>query len=348
MMRHTWLYLTNLLLLGLALGLPREALCQGCDQTYTATSHWSCDNGLTICQSTGCTPIGDPHEFCSIGYGLCCGRQTLSANTINDPWDCCQPPSDGCPDGEIFSNCECQAKGGSPIIVDTTGRGFYLTSADSGVVFDIAGDGHPHQMGWTTATSGNAFLALDRNHNGYIENGTELFGDFTQQPKSDRPNGFLALAEFDKPENGGNGDGVIDNRDAVFSRLLLWIDENHDGISQRSELYTLPQLGVFSLALRFKESRRTDGFGNQFRYKAAVNPDPSDGESKDGRWAYDVFFVIANKAGATRGNCGRTPQRAGGHSVGPLLPDRIDITPGHSGGASAVPADNTMNSGGGQ
>jgi hypothetical protein len=179
----------------------------------------------------------------------------------------------------------------SPIIIDTTGKGFGLTSAQNGVLFDFYGNGQPIQVAWTSANSGNAFLALDRNHNGMIDSGKELFGNITKQPPSPDRNGFLALAEFDKPENGGNDDGVIDSRDAVFSHLLLWIDTNHDGISQPSELHTLPELGVYSLALQYTDSRRTDQFGNQFRYKAAVNPDPQDGESKDGRWTYDVFLV---------------------------------------------------------
>jgi hypothetical protein len=189
----------------------------------------------------------------------------------------------------------CECKGISPIVIDTTGTGFQLTSAGNGVLFDFYGNGHSIQMAWTSANSNNAFLALDRNHNGRIDSAKELFGNITEQPPSPEPNGFLALAEFDKAENGGNGDGIIDSRDAVFSHLLLWIDANHDGISQTNELHSLPELGVYSLALKYTEARRTDQFGNQFRYKSAVNPDPEDSESKDGRVTYDVFLQTLKK-----------------------------------------------------
>jgi hypothetical protein len=164
--------------------------------------------------------------------------------------------------------------------------------AENGVIFDFLGDGHPVQMAWTAGNSRNAFLALDRNHNGRIDDAQELFGNLTAQPPSDDPSGFRALSVFDEPENRGNGDGIIDEKDAIFSQLLLWIDENHDGISQPNELHRLPELGVYSLALKYTESRRTDQYGNQFRYKAAINPDPQDGQSKDGRWIYDVFFMV--------------------------------------------------------
>jgi hypothetical protein len=209
------------------------------------------------------------------------------------------------PGGAVAQPCCLDSGGGcnpSPIIVDTTGQGFHLTSAEEGVLFDFYGDGHPIRVAWTAAGSGNAFLALDRNHNGKIDNGRELFGNLTAQPPCPDGggacrNGYRALAEFDKPENGGNGDGIIDHRDLVFSHLLLWIDENHDGISQPNELHTLSELGVYSLSLRYKEEWLEDSFGNLFHYKGVVNPDQNDGESKDGRSNYDVFFAEINDEG---------------------------------------------------
>jgi hypothetical protein len=252
-----------------------------------------------------CTKCTAPQQ--SVMIGLPCGQRDLAGNCIAPdynnttyglpgPTSCdnstakgnypAPPPPPGGPGpGWCFVGC------GTPVILDISGNGFHLTDAKDGVVFDISGSGTPVQIAWTASGLDNAFLALPA-ADGLVHGGKELFGNFTAQPPSDTPNGFAALAVYDDPKNGGNGDGLIDSRDAIFSSLRLWVDANHDGISQAEELYTLPSLGVNSISLSYKLDRKTDQYGNVFRYRAQVNPG---GPTQPGRMAYDVIFVVGSR-----------------------------------------------------
>ncbi len=178
--------------------------------------------------------------------------------------------------------------GCTPIVLDPAGNGFQLTNVQNGVNFDFDGDGQTVRTAWTALSSDDAWLVLDRNGNGLVDDGSELFGNFSPQPASSEPNGFSALAEHDKITNGGNIDGKINAQDTVYTSLRLWRDDNHNGVSEAGEFHSLPALYVESISLNYRETRRRDRFGNLFKYKAMVY---AFNHYDIGRWAYDVILI---------------------------------------------------------
>jgi hypothetical protein len=184
-----------------------------------------------------------------------CGGQTCNPCTLGhvQGGDCGVNQQDAC--GCCPNPC--------PLLIDRSGDGLSLSDVDDGALLDISGQGAVFWLGWPTSPD-DAWLAYDRNGDGTINNGSELFGN-TRRLASGRnaENGYEVLAELDEDDNG-----VVDGRDPLFAKLLLWGDANRNGVSEPRELTPLSSTGIRSLGVLYDESDKVDKFGNRFRFIA--------------------------------------------------------------------------------
>ncbi len=156
-----------------------------------------------------------------------------------------------------------------PIVLDLDGDGIELTSYTQGAQFDITGTGK--KVTTAFVTGGDAFLAIDRNGNGRIDDGTELFGD-----QNGATNGFEELRRLDT-----NGDGRINHLDANFNDLLLWRD-NGNGITEPGELISLADAGIVEISLDYRNVNQAAAGGNRITQIASfVRADGSRGTAAD-------------------------------------------------------------------
>lgn len=168
----------------------------------------------------------------------------------------------------------------TPIILDLAGDGARLGSVADGVNFDVVPKGVVELTAWTLPGSDDAWLVWDRDNDGLITTGEELWGNYSEPHQ---PHGYMSLAVHD-----ADGDGKITAMDPLFPLLRLWRDANHDGVTQPGELLTLSSKGITGIDLHFEVTRVVDAYGNLWRYRAAVFKTPS---SPVGKWSYDVFPV---------------------------------------------------------
>lgn len=288
-------------------GLGAAAQSEGVIAYQSCVTGTCSINGISISLPKGVggsisfskTPLwSDQHPYTN----NCKGETLATAPPVCQPSG--QPPYPPPPNEQWFwqtSSCSwilgqpgCGSVPCSPLIIDTLDHGFVFGDPKKGahVSFDMKGDGTLQKVSWPKVGSGNAWLVYDRDGDGVIKDGTELFGNFTphadgetpENPgvKSDQPNGFLALQWYDHPAQGGDGNLIIDKHDAIWTKLRVWIDEHcyrdpdHQCQSRPNELHTLESVGIRSISAFYTGNRLSDAVGNDFRYLGVLNPDAED------------------------------------------------------------------------
>jgi hypothetical protein len=202
----------------------------------------------------------------------------------------------------------------SPLVLDLDGDGVETIGVYEGVEFDLAGLGRPHPTGWVAPDDG--LLVMDRNGNGRIDDGSELFGTATKLADGRAAaDGFEALAEQDF-----NRDGRITAADPNFERLKVWVDADRDGMTDPGELRGLVEMGIAALNL--------DAVATDRREHDNLIGLVADYETVDGRHLEmaDVWFRA------------RPPQDAAMPSMAELLAGPADALPAAEASATDTPA----------
>jgi hypothetical protein len=220
-------------------------------------------------------------------------EQQQQSCELNCPYPCIGTPPLCDTSIDTGGGYQCPFSQCSPLILDLNGDGIHTTSATEPVSFDLTGDGVPELLGWTDPVTEEAFLWIDLHANGRVDDGSELFGQGTILQNGLRAlDGFEALAQYDKPSLGGNGDGRISTADGTWRRLRLWVDTNHDGVCTASESGPIAEFGVVEIPLTYVVHEEADPSGNVHRLRGSYTRlVRGNGPPRLGRFVmHDVFF----------------------------------------------------------
>jgi hypothetical protein len=191
-------------------------------------------------------------------------------------------------------------------LIDVGNHGWHFTNPNESNGYVTFRFGATLQkVSWPDWKFDNAWLVYDKN--GVIDGADNLFGSYTQHSNGDflavkadyNPNGFLALAFYDQPAQGGNMDGVIDNKDKIYKYLRLWkpkhchLHPDQPCVALDNELFKLESQGVHSISVAYSAADEKDAVGNTCNFKSMVNTEKAHPQkSKDGRWACDFNLVV--------------------------------------------------------
>lgn len=277
----------------------RDFECSGDESQGYCVAQATGSNAVTTAMDDGCGQWAGngEHNYVEGGSttGLSNSSASLNGGSCGDPCNMNQTEQD-CTVPCSWESGTCFTPPPSPIIIDTDKSAKYeLTSAAQGVIFDIDGDGDVEQISWTPPGSTIAFLAVDRDGDGLITSGKELFGNATWPGAR---NGFDALAQMSMATNGGIARHSVSSDDPLYASLLLWTDRNHNGISEPAELRPASEL-ISDIGLGYQLRKKVDEFGNAFAFRGWVHIRTKEGRnaSKDFadnkgrlRHIWDVYF----------------------------------------------------------